>query len=101
LTRAKTPFLVPCQSKPTRQDSITARLILKITRPPQRPGPRSKRTPAPSQRKPLHRLKRVQQNGVAPLACTRKTENQSPQAGFKNQWLSVQQIATQEVRNYA
>jgi hypothetical protein len=34
----------------------------------------------------------VQQNGVARLACTRKTENQ---------WLSVQQIATQEVRKGA
>jgi hypothetical protein len=43
----------------------------------------------------------VQQTGVATLTCSRKTETEPSGNGFKNQPLSVQQIATPEVRNRA
>jgi hypothetical protein len=43
----------------------------------------------------------VQQSGVARLACTGKPETEPNGSEFKNQPLSVQQIATQEVRNCA
>jgi hypothetical protein len=59
---------------------------------PQSKNPQ-KSSPAP----PLVGQKSVQQTGVARLGCTEKTEIQSPRHRSKNQWLSVQQVATPDV----
>ena len=45
--------------------------------------PLSKRSPVPSQRTPLPCQKQVQQNGVAPLACTGKTLPAPDGSGFR------------------
>jgi hypothetical protein len=44
---------------------------------------------------------RVQQTGVALIRCTPEADQIQPEADFKSQRLSVQQIATPEVRNCA
>ena len=99
---------LPAHSTPRRWESQAAapgfdysRFDLQNQPSAPKPGPFSKRSPAPSQRTPLPRLKRVQQTGVARLACTAKTENPAPRRRSGNQRLSVQQIATPEVRNGA